>query len=226
MARKGLPLPSLGSYDFLSANPGPNDELIALFNSSIPVALAAGDWFLAAINVSGGPAAYSVLASEWPVVGTNIVITNPQAFSNSFCLTWTSLPGVHYYVQGKIALADTKWDPISATITAADSTTTYCVPLPSPYHFFRVHEGLVLSPFVPPVSIGSITRATNGVRLQWNAPTNLQFRVQWTASIVPPAWNNFTNTITSPSGAFSFLDDGSQSGGLEATRFYRLAVVP
>ncbi|PYJ03755.1 MAG: hypothetical protein DME25_11335, partial [Verrucomicrobia bacterium] len=91
VARKGLPLPSLGSYDFLSANPGPNDELIALFNSSIPVALAAGDWFLAAINVSGGPAAYSVLASEWPVVGTNIVITNPQAFSNSFCLTWTSL---------------------------------------------------------------------------------------------------------------------------------------
>ena len=226
VARKGLPLPTLTNYTCLSANPGLNDELITLFDFSSPVPLTPGDWFISAVNVSGGPAAYTIIATEFPVYGTNVVITNCQALSNSFCLTWTSLPGIRYYVQGKTALNDTNWAAVSPTITAADVLTTYCISLPSTCHFFRVSEGLVVTPYVPPVRITSITSNTNGVLLQCLGPANSRFQAQWTPSLAPPAWTPFTNTLTSTNGVFSFLDDGSQSGGLAGPRYYRLQQLP
>ena len=64
------------------------------------------------------------------------------------------------------------------------------------------------------------------MRLQWLAPTNSQFQVQWTPSLAPPAWSTFTNILTSTNGAFSFLDDGSQAGGLAGRRYYRLKLWP
>ena len=100
------------------------------------------------------------------------------------------------------------------------------MPLPSPYHFFRVHEGLVVVPVIVPVSISSITVSTNGVLLAWATPASYQFEVQWTASLSPPAWNTFTNLLAPTNGATSFLDDGSQSGGLAGPRYYRVQQLP
>jgi subtilisin-like proprotein convertase family protein len=226
VARRGLPLPTLASYDCLSANPGTNEELITLFNFSTPVVLMPGDWFLSVVNVSGGPVSYTIMATEFPAYATNVVITNCQVFSNSLCLTWTSVSGIHYFVQGKTAVTGTNWVAVSPTIVAADVLTSCCLALPSPYHFFRVSEGLVVPPPLPPFRITSIARGTNGVRLQWLAPTNSQFQAQWTPSLAPPAWSPFTNILTSTNGLFSFLDDGSQSGSLAAPRYYRLKLLP
>jgi subtilisin-like proprotein convertase family protein len=226
VARKGLPLPTLTNYDCLSANTGPNEQLITLFDFSSPIALTPGDWFISAINVSGGPAGYTIMATEFPDYETNVVITSWQALTNSLCLTWTSVPGIHYYVQGKTSVNDANWVALSPTLAATDVLTTWCVDLPSPYYFFRVTEGLVVTPYVPPVRITSITSDTNGVFLQWLAPATNQFQVQWTPSLAPPAWTSFTNVLTSTNGAFSFLDDGSQSGGLAGSRYYRLQQLP
>ena len=226
VARYGLPVPTLASYDYISANPGTNDELIVLFDDSSPVALTPGTWYISAVNVSATPASYGIRATEFPVYGTDITITACQVLSNSFCLTWTSLPGIEYYVQGKTRVNNTNWTIVSPTITATDVSSSYCVPLPSPQKFFRVHEGLALSVCVPAIRISGITRDTNGVRLRWRAPSNSQFQVQWTASLAPPAWNTFPNLIASTNGACSFLDDGSQSGGLDGPRYYRLQQSP
>ena len=226
VARKGLPLPTLPSYDCLSANPGPNEELITLFDFSTPVALTPGDWFISVVNVSGGPVGYSIMATEFAAYGTNVVITSCQALTNSICLTWTSVPGIHYYVQGKTNVNDTNWVAVSPTIAADDVLTTYCIALPSPYRFFRVSEGLVITPYVPPFIISSIVSDTNGVLLRWLAPSNSQFQAQWTTVLAPPAWTSFTNVLTSTNGAFSFLDDGSQTAGLAAPRYYRLQQLP
>jgi subtilisin family serine protease/subtilisin-like proprotein convertase family protein len=226
VAGRGLPLPTLTNYALLSANPGLNDELITLFDFSTPVALTPGDWFISAVNVSGGPAAYTIIATEFPAYGTNVAVTSCQANTNSFCLTWTSVPGIRYYVQGKTNLNDTNWVAVSPTITAGDVLTAYCLPLPSAYQFFRVGEGLVVTPYVPPIRIGSINVGTNGVLLQWVAPTNSLFQAQWTLSLAPPAWSAFTNVLTSTNGLFWFLDDGSQSGDLTGPRCYRLQQLP
>jgi subtilisin family serine protease len=226
VARKGLPPPTLASYSYISANPGTNDELIVVFNSSSPVPLTPGDWYISAVNVSRGPATYDIRATEFPFYGTNIFITSDQASSNSLCLTWTALPGVHYYVQGKSGITDTNWATVSPTITASDVLANYCVPLPSPYHFFRVHEGLAVAPQIVPVRITSIHMSANGVLLTWSAPVSNQCQVEWAASLLQPAWNTLTNVVTPTNGAASFLDDGSQTGGLDGVRYYRLQQLP
>ena len=140
VARKGLPLPGLGLFDYLSANIGTNDEVITLFTNTAPVALSPGDWYLAAINLSGGAASYSIMATEWATTGRPIIITNQFLSTNSFCITWTSLPGVRYHVEGRTDLNSPAWTTVSPTIIATGYSTTWCIALPSPYHFFRVAE--------------------------------------------------------------------------------------
>ena len=158
VARRGLPLPDLRPIIYISANPSTNDELIAVFTNSTPVALSAGDWYLSAVNVSGGPATYAIKATEWPLTCGPIILTNSTVITNSLCLTWTSLPGVRYHVEGLTALGSTNWVTVSPTITATGYSTTWCVPLPSPYQFFRVVErvGLVVP---PPPTIITLTNA-------------------------------------------------------------------
>ena len=84
------------------------------------------------------------------------------------------------------------------------------------------------------LSISSITfttnsLGTNGFRLNWLAPTNDIFQVQWTDTLSPANWQFFTNFIyytgpvTPANGWFTFLDDGSQTPpGLPPMRFYRI----
>lgn len=226
VASKGGPPPTLANYTYISDNPGPNDELITLFDFSAPVPLSPGDWYLSAVNVSGGTADYAIRATEFSAHGTNIVITDCQVFGDSLCLAWNALPGAKYYVQGKPGMNETNWAAVSPTLTAGGTSETFCLPLPSPYHFFRVHEGLVVIPWVPPVSITSITMNTNGVRLEWSTPARNSFLVQWASSLVAPVWNTFTNVLSPTNGAAAFLDDGLQSGGLEGPRYYRLRQSP
>ena len=84
VARYGLPLPSLSSYDYLGTNAGPAGENIVVLTNSTPVPLTNGDWYLAAVNVSGIPVTYSAVATLF----TNIVPpifsfpTNADVFTN------------------------------------------------------------------------------------------------------------------------------------------------
>lgn len=231
VARKGLPLPDLGLFDYRSANAVTNDELIIVFTNSAPVALSPGNWFLTAVNTSSASAAYEIVATEWGAPGLPIrvigTVYTPPVGTNqgSFCITWESLPGMHYYLQGITNLSSTNWNTLSPTITAVDVTTTFCVPLPSDYQFFRLQDGIVLTEFLP-LEV-SISRVPAGFFLEWNGAVTDQYEVQWTPSLLPPQmWNTFTNTITSTNGVFSFLDDGSQTGGLDFLRFYRVQPAP
>ena len=226
LAHRNLPLPDINNastYDYLSTNAYPNDQLILIYPNSTPVPLTPGDWFLTAVNLSGGSASYSIMATEWPVTGTNLNVRG-YLNGNEFCLEWDSLIGAHYVVQGKVSLGDPTWVDVSPTIPATAVTTTYCVPLPSPYNYFRVIEGLALVP--PPPSISNITYSGSGFVLQWTASASQQFQVQWTTSLGSGSWNTFTNIITSTTGQFTFTDDGTASGGLGGVKFYRLINYP
>jgi hypothetical protein len=227
VVRQGLPTPTLGLFDYQSANGGTNDEWILLLPGASPVDVGAGEWFLTAVNVAGVPANYAIKATQWAQTGQPITIHTPRVQAGSFCFSWNSLVGGRYVVEAKGALTDTNWVTISGTITAVDTNTTYCVALPSPYHYFRVIEGLALGTVPPaPVAITSITVAPGGVTLGWVAATNSRWQVQWTPELMPASWLAFTNVITSTNGQFNFTDDGSQSGGLGPTRYYRLLSVP
>jgi hypothetical protein len=225
VARYGLPLPSLTNFDYLSENPYTNDQLIVVLTNSTPVALAPGDWYLAVVNISGAPVTYSITATEWPTTGRPINVTGTTFTPGDFCITWSSLPGAYYYVQGVTDLTSTNWVTVSPTILATTNTTTYCVTLPSPFNYFQVAEGLAVNNYAPPPVV-SVTHTNGNFLLQWRGPATFSYQVQWTPSLGPPAWNTVTNVITSGDGLFTFLDDGSLTGGLGVMRFYQLIVLP
>ena len=225
VARRNLPLPSLAVYDYISQNAySTNNQLIVVLTNSTPVALAPGDWYLAVVNGSIAPVAYTVKATEWATTGQPITFSGVQYVTNSVCFTWSSLPGAYYYLQGAANVSGTNWVAASPTILALTNSTTWCVSLPSPYAFFRIAEGLVPVAATPPIINADWT--TNGFLLTWLGPVTANYQVQWKTSLPAITWNTFTNILTSTNDQFSFLDNGSQTGGLGLTRFYRVIVVP
>jgi hypothetical protein len=141
-------------------------------------------------------------------------------------LTWGSTPGLYYHVVGATNLAGETFIPVSLTLVASGYQTTFCVPLPSPLQTFVVFDVPAPAGDLTPPWIGPPAVTPAGIQLQWTAGTNSQFQVQWSPSISPPAWITLPGLVTSPTGTFSFLDDGSQTGGLDSTRFYRLILIP
>ncbi len=220
---KGLPLPSFANFDYLSANPGTNDEYILVLPGSSPVVASAGEWFLTALNLSGQAADYAIKATQWAETGQPITVGPPSRQAGSFCFDWNSLPGAQYVVQAKVTLADTNWVDHSGTITATNTVTGYCVPLPSPYHFFRVIEGVAVDASSPAqFRIGRITVGPGGVTIRWQAPPIFQFEVQYSDGL-PPVWNTAPGgPITSTDGTFTFVDPAPLPG----TRFYRIVLLP
>jgi hypothetical protein len=171
---------------------------------------------------------------------TDTIYTPPDSTgtNGSFCITWNSLPGVHYYVQGNSDLATTNWIAVSPTITATDYTTSYCVPITGSNQFFRVVEGIALSSLAPPQNF-AISSVTNGFLLQWRGSAVSQYQLQWTTNLAPAVWSTFsptnmtsTNMVAPHSfsgGIYSFLDDGAQVGGppqASPQTFYRVLLLP
>jgi len=146
-------------------------------------------------------------------------ITNTTMTAGNVSLTWTSLPGSWYYVQGANSLTSPNWLTLSPTLTATGYATSYQVPLPSSYRFFRIG---VKVPRTPPVI--TCAAGTNGFLVQWQSAA-ARFQVQWSSTLTG-SWNSFTNTVTSSNGTFSFLDNGLQSGGFGSRQFYRVTEVP
>lgn len=144
--RRGWPPATMADFDYLSANPGRSEEYILVGRDSDPVPLAPGEWYLSAVNVSGRPASYRIVATAWAVTGRPVVISSVSATARNLCLTWGSLPGARYFVEGVAALDGSAWTAVSPTLTATSTNLTWCIPLPSDHSFFRVVEGIVPEP--------------------------------------------------------------------------------
>jgi subtilisin-like proprotein convertase family protein len=99
----------------------------------------------------------------------------------------------------------------------------------------------------PQFSIASLVQTniagTNGWMITWYAPTNDQFHLLWTPTLVPAAWHTFNGVISclapnsATNGLFQYFDNGaryfdngspvlgSPVDGLDAQRFYRLQLL-
>jgi hypothetical protein len=73
---------------------------------------------------------------------TSFLISPQVSYSstNGFSLSWASIVGDAYFVQGKVNVIDPSWQAVSPQITASTTTTGYLVPTNSPFRFFRVEE--------------------------------------------------------------------------------------
>jgi len=146
VARKGWPPATFDNFDYLSLNPGRSDEMIVVFEDSDPVPLTPGEWYLSVINGPGSPVSYAVRASAWPETGRPVTITGAALVGTNLCLSWSALPGVRYHVEGSENLEAPIWVPVSPNLTPTNTPATWCIPLPSAYHFFRVVDGIRAEP--------------------------------------------------------------------------------
>lgn len=227
VARKGLPLPDLITYDYRSARPGNNDEIIVIFTNSTPVALTSGDWFITVVKTSPGPGSYSVMASEWNSTGQPIIVIGENVGGGFFCVTWNSLAGVHYIVESTPTLFPQAWTNASPDILAVDESTTWCTAITGTMQYFRVVEGISLNGSVSGFSIASVAYTPGGIVLTWYGPPNANFVVEWKDSLVAPFWNVVPPPpVTSPTGIFIFTDNGTLTAPLGDARFYRLRLLP
>ena len=90
------------------------------------------------------------------------------------------------------------------------------------------------SPSTNTIPISSVTTTniggTNDFFMVWFAPSNDLFQVQWSPGLLS-SWNTFSNivhyhtNINSTTAEFEFIDDGSQTGGFGAGRYYRLILL-
>lgn len=223
--RRGFPpLPDLTQFDYLAEGDGTSSFWLTLFDYSQPVNLSPGPWFLAVVNTNGTAVAYSITATAWDVRATNIVTGIASIDQHSICFAWNTLPGVHYVVQGRPTLDTPGWTDVSPVLQATSPVTTWCLTLPSPYHFFRVAEATggsgAPAPILPRLS--AVLTEPGRITLHWAAPPGQRFRLEWTTDLGAATWNRMPGVLTSADGAFQFTDDGSQTGGPAARRFYRL----
>ena len=63
----------------------------------------------------------------------------------------------------------------------------------------------------------------SGFKLAWSGPPGQHFTVEYSTAF-PPVWQSVPGGVTSPTGDYSFTDDGTLTGGLSTNRFYRIKV--
>jgi len=225
-AEYGLPFPSETNFNYASAIPLTNEQQIVVFAGSAPVPIAPGRWYLGVFNNDTNTISYTIVATEFAVLETNLMITDYQVSANDLCITWASTPALCYFVQGATDLTGTNWTNVSRTLMATDFQTSFCIPMPSPFQCLLIQQGILPAANLRPVTITGVSILPAGIQLQWLAPANSQFQVQWSPALGPATWSPIPDLITAPATVFSFLDDGSQTGGLGPVRFYRLLQLP
>jgi hypothetical protein len=113
--------------------------------------------------------------------------------------------------------------------------STYFLGVQNP-NSFAITNGLNVTFHLVPVASGfSITQTningTNGFLITWIASASDQYHLQWSPALVPAHWStfngviSFASSINATNSKFQYFDDGSQTGGFGATRFYRLQLL-
>ena len=145
LARYGLPLPSLGNFDYSTSAGFGTNGLILVWTNSTPVPLTSGWWYLAVSNASGGLVTYTMLVTELtntaptpPILpflpdltilgGTTVTVTNTATDTNAGAVlvytlvnppVWAAIDG-----NGIITLTPTLADaPTNAVITTIVTDT-------------------------------------------------------------------------------------------------------
>jgi subtilisin-like proprotein convertase family protein len=220
--KKDLPFPDTLVLDYESLNPGQSDEFIEIDTWSVPVPLAPGRWFVGVFNLEPAAVHAMIVFKESATPPESLHFSKWELTNDQLCLTWNSVAGRDYELLGKTELQDPTWLDATPKISAAGSVTTQCVPLASGLKYFIVREAKPQP--IQSIRINSISYDATGVTLSWMGEANAMFQVDWSADA--RTWSRFTDLLSSPDGNFRFLDDGSQTGGLDQTRLYRVLQVP
>ncbi len=77
----------------------------------------------------------------------------------------------------------------------------------------------------PQVVIQEVTHSAFGTTILWTTQPGITYRVQWKSTLEAANWQAIIPDFTGTGGSLSWIDDGTQTGGLAAPeRFYRVVV--
>ena len=72
--------------------------------------------------------------------------------------------------------------------------------------------------------ISSTTKTATTCTVSWASQTGVNYRVQWKNALTDPTWQTIVPDIPGTGSTINWMDDGSKTGGLPATRFYRVGL--
>jgi subtilisin-like proprotein convertase family protein len=125
--------------------------------------------------------------------------------TNGICLSWASLVGTNYIVEGKLTIVDPSWTNVAGPITATGPNTIYCLPKGTPYQFFEVLQvggtGGTGTNSPPPTTnttsvLASVAVSTNGACLTWPSLIGTNYFIDAKLTITDPQWTNIAGPIT------------------------------
>jgi hypothetical protein len=88
----------------------------------------------------------------------------------------------------------------------------------NPYTVVKMRSAFTITPVIDP---GSLVKLKKKFSFAWSAPMNISYQVDYSTNL-PAGWTTLPDIITSSNGTFNFTDNGTNSGGLGNTKFYRL----
>lgn len=151
-----------------------------------------------------------------PPVFTSVTQTN-----GLITFTWRSVAEQTYQIQYTSNLFKPNWNNLGGVISAFGSTTTaYDLIGPDPQRFYRVV--LPASLPVPPPVFQSVAVTNSAITFTWSTVPGLTYDVQYTTSLDPPYWSDWSGPITAYSSTMTLSD----FTGFDPQRFYRVLMYP
>ncbi len=188
------------TFDAISTSAGNEPEVITLDSESSPV-IDSGRWFLGVINRENEPVQYRIRATQVLPVdpgGPIMRVIDPEVLliGDQICVSWDSVPGVEYFVQGKVRIDDPTWDGLRGPIVASLDRTTECFDNTIPYQFFRI---IFFEGEEPPaegdfVDTGLVLSPTD-ICVTWDAIVDTTYTVQAKRSIDDLDWDTLSVVV-------------------------------
>ncbi len=142
-----------------------------------------------------------------PVTNAPVVI-DPSLLitATNICFTWSSQPGGKYHLEAKTNIQDVIWTNLTGTLTASGTNQSFCVDLPTPYHFFRVKvesAGTNTPPTTnnppstnaPVVINPRVAVSSTNVCFTWSAQLGQKYHLDAKTNITDLGWTNVTGTL-------------------------------
>ena len=92
----------------------------------------------------------------------------------------------------------------------------------NPYTVLKMRSAFAI---VPQINPSTLVKTKTNFSFAWSAPTNIVYQVGCSTNLLK-SWITLTNLITLTNGTFNFTDPGTNSGGFDKVKFYRLQSSP
>jgi hypothetical protein len=203
--------------------------------NTTPILVPGATYYLGVHNTNASTVTYGIEVDfQEPGTSTNMLALPAQPNINAGAGILMTVTNTATDTDTNATLAYTlQTTPATSAVISTNGIITWTPPLNATNQNFNfttmVTDGTlsatnqfnVLVVMVPAFS-GAVSM-TNGISLQWLAPTNEQFRVQYATNLmVPINWTLLPGTITSTNGIFNFTDTNSPL----VMKFYELLLLP